>query len=151
MLQQKSGGVYRRAPLRTYKPDNAPHVTACITYSDPVLGIVAHSVRSSLGVMRASTAIHWDAGVFDRLVADGCQWLECHIKDSDTTYRAPIDTMIKHGQLQQRFGLQRVLSLKYWTVDGQELATTKQSVTNDGPIQGALFDLPAERSKAVYA
>lgn len=125
MLHQKGGGVHRRTPLRTYKPDNAPHITACITYSDPDLGIVAHSVRSSLGVMRASTAIHFDAGVFDRLVADGVTWLECHIKDSNMTYRTHVDTMLEHGQLQRRFGLQRVLSLRYWTVDGQEPAAER--------------------------
>ena len=120
MIHQKGGGVYRRTPLRTYKPVNAPHITACVTYSDPDLGIVALSIRSSLGVMRASTAIHFDAGVFDRLVADGCQWLECHVKDANMTYRAHVDTMLNHGQLQQRYGLQRVLSLRYWTVEGQE-------------------------------
>src|SRR5215207_8874766 len=98
ILHQKDGGVHRRTPLRTYKPDNAPHVTACITYSDPALGIVAHSIRSSVGVMRASTAIHFDAGVYDRLVADGCQWLECLIKDTGTIYRTRVDTMQQYGQ-----------------------------------------------------
>ena len=152
ILHQKGGGVHRRTPLRTYKPDNAPHITACVTYSDPVLGIVAHSIRSSLGIMRASTAIHFDAGVYDRLVADGCQWLECHIKDTDTTYRAHVDTMIKHGQLQHRYGLQRVLSLRYWNVDGEEPRATALTTASDEPIQGALFDLLAgQRHKVVYS
>lgn len=120
MLHQNGGGVYHRAPLRTYHPENAPNITACVTYSDPSLGIVARSIRSSLGIMRASTAIHFDAGVFDRLVADGVAWLECYIKDTGITYCTPIDTMLEHGQVQQRYGLQWVLSLKYWSTDGQQ-------------------------------
>lgn len=108
-----------RTPLRTYKPANAS-VTACVTYLDPDLGIVALSIRSTLGIMRASTAIHWDAGIFDRLVADGCKWLECYVKTINTTYRCHVDTMREHGQLQQRFGLQRVLHLKYWSIVGDD-------------------------------
>lgn len=123
MLHQNGGSVNRQAfartPIRSYRPVNA-NVTACVTYHDPVLGIVAHSIRSTLGVMRASTAIHFDAGVFDRLVADGVTWLECCIRDTNTTYRTHIDTMRQHGQLQRRFGLQRVLHLKYWSIDGDE-------------------------------
>lgn len=84
----------QRTPISTYKPDNAD-VTACVTYHDPILGIVAVTHRSSLGVMRASTAIHFDAGVFDRLEAAGCQWLECFIKDSKTTYRTKIDRHVR--------------------------------------------------------
>lgn len=58
----------QRTPIRTYKPANA-NVTACVTYHDPTLGKVAVTHRSTLGAMRASTAIHFDAGVFDRPVA----------------------------------------------------------------------------------
>ena len=128
-----------RTPLRTYKPANAD-VTACVTYLDPDLGIVALSIRSTLGIMRASTAIHWDAGIFDRLVADGCKWLECYVKTIDTTYRAHVDTMREHGQLQQRFGLQRVLHLKYWTiVDGNQPQQTQQpEADRNEPVQSQL-------------
>lgn len=108
-----------RTPIRTYKPGNA-NVTACVTYHDPALGKVAVTHRSTLGVMRASTAIHFDAGVFDRLMADGCQWLECYIRDSKTTYRTRVETMRQHGALQRRFGTQYALHLKYWGVDGDE-------------------------------
>lgn len=151
MIHQTDRAVNQRALIRRYHPDNAPHITACVTYSDPDLGIVAHSIRSSLGVMRASTAIHFDAGVFDRLVADGVTWLECHIKDSNMTYRSHVDTMLNHGQLQRRFGLQRVLSLRYWTVDGQEQAAANRPIATNEPLQGALFDLPTERRRAVYS
>lgn len=111
--------VKGRTPIRTYRPDNA-NVIAAMTYHDPTLGIVAVTHRSSLGVMRASTSIHFDAGVFDRLVADGCRWLECFIKDTGHIYRTRTDTMSEYGRIQQRFGLQRVLHLKYWGVDGDE-------------------------------
>lgn len=150
-IPQTNGGVNRQAtlrtPIRTYKPANA-NVTACVTYHDPALGIVAVTHRSSLGVMRASTAIHWDAGVFDRLVTDGCQWLECLIKDSQTTYRTRVETMRQYGQLQRRFGLQYVLHLKYWGVNGDEPEAFKpakqQAQQKPEATQGALFDF-AER------
>jgi len=93
--------------------------------------------------MRASTSIHVDEGVFQRLLADGITWLECLIKDSGHVYRAHIDTMCEHGQLQQRFGLQRVLHLKYWSVNGEPAEALKQVTPSPQPqpIQPVLFDL----------
>lgn len=128
MLPQTARAVYpTRTPIRTYHPANAPHITAAVTYRDPELGIVAHSIRSNLGVMAASTAIHWDVGVFNHLVADGCTWLECYVKTLNLTYRASVDTMLKHGQQQQRFGLQWALHLKYWQIDGQPSESERQA------------------------
>lgn len=123
----RGAGQSLRTPVRTYHPANAPHITAAVTYRDPELGIVAHSIRSNLGIMAASTAIHWDAGVLNQLIDDGCQWLECHVKTLGHTYRCRIDTMPEHGQQQQRFGLQWVLHLKYWSIDGQSAATDPQA------------------------
>lgn len=144
-LPRASGaGQSLRTPIRAYHPDNARHITAAVTYSDPALGIVACSIRSNLGVMSASTSIHWDVGVFNRLVADGCQWLECFIKDTGHTYRASVDTMLQHGQQQQRFGLQWVLHLKYWSVDGQAAEAPPTPPTRPNAPkheQPALFDL----------
>jgi len=153
MIHQNGGNVYRQAatrtPIRTYKPANA-NVTAAVTYHDPSLGIVAVTHRSSLGIMRASTAIHFDAGVFDRLAADGCQWLECLIKDTQATYRTSVDIMQRYSQLQHRFGLQRVLHLKYWGVNGQEPEVFKpQAQQKPVAKQPTLFDMPVER-KVVY-
>lgn len=159
-IPQTKGGVNRQAyahtlrtPIRTYKPDNA-NVTACVTYHDPTLGIVAVTHRSSLGVMRASTAIHMDAGVFDRLEANGCQWLECLIKDTKTTYRTKIETMRQYGQLQRRFGLQYVLHLKYWGVNGDEPEAFKpakqQPQAKPEAQQASLFDVPTVRKGGVY-
>lgn len=142
-----------RTPIRTYKPANA-NVTACVTYHDPALGIVAVTHRSTLGVMRASTAIHFDAGVFDRLVTDGVTWLECLIKDSQTTYRTRVDTMRQYGRLQQHFGLQRVLHLKYWGVNGDEPEGFKAPapVAKEQPetAQPTLFDLAEPTRKGAY-
>ena len=147
----RGAGQSRRTPIRTYHPENAPRITAAVTYHDPALGTVAHSVRSNLGVMGASTAIHWDVGVFNRLVADGCQWLECHIKNTGQTYRCHVDTMLAHGQQQQRFGLQWVLHLKYWSVDGQPAEFERQiqqqaQPASARPEQPALFDLTDKRT-----
>lgn len=145
-----------RTPINTYRPDNAPHITACVTYFDPGLGTVAYSIRSHLGVMGASTSIHWDVGVFNRLVADGCQWLECYVKDTQVTYRASVDTMLQHGQQQQRFGLQWVLHLKYWSINGDEPAAVTQQTSKHQeqplPSQPALFDFaePA-RKRGAYS
>lgn len=158
-VQGASGNQRRstpRTPIRTYKPDNAPHITACVTYFDPGLGTVAYSIRSHLGVMGASTSIHWDVGVFNRLVADGCQWLECYVKDTKVTYRASIDTMLQHGQQQQRFGLQWVLHLRYWSINGDEPAASTQPTVPKQPrpapesAQPALFDFaePARKTGA---
>lgn len=146
MIHQTHAGrqpTTKRTPIRTYHPANAPQVTACVTFHDHKLGIVAHSVRSHLGVMAASTAIHWDAGVFNQLIADGCQWLECRIKDTGHTYRASVASMLEHGQQQQRFGLQWVLSLRYWSVDGEPAEAERQQPTAVAakPEQPALFDL----------
>lgn len=144
----------QRTPIRTFKPANAD-VVACMTYSDPELGIVALSIRSTLGIMRASTGIHWDAGVFDNLVASGCQWLECRIKDTNTTYRTSVDTMREHGQLQRRYGWQRVLHLKYWSVDGDEPEAFKPQGVGDchsqpEATQPSLFEItePARKGAA---
>lgn len=125
-VRQPTTAPTKRTPIKTYHPANAPHITAAVTYQDPNLGIVAHSIRSNLGIMAASTSIHWDVGVFNQLVADGCTWLECYVKTLGHTYRAHINTMIEHGQQQQRFGWQYVLHLRYWSVDGQPPELDKQ-------------------------
>lgn len=154
ILPRTSGaGQSLRTPIRTYRPDNAPHITAAVTYSDPELGIVAHSIRSNLGIMAASTAIHWDVGVFNQLIAGGCQWLECYVKTLNHTYRCHVDTMLAHGQQQHRFGLQWVLHLKYWSIDGQPAAFEHQQRPQTQPAaatpeQAALFDMTDKR--AVY-
>lgn len=144
----------KRTPIRAYKPGNAPNVTACVTCHDPNLGIVAHSIRSNLGVMSASTSIHWDVGVFNCLVADGVQWLECFIKTTGKTYRCHVDMMLAHGQQQHRFGLQWVLHLKYWQVDGEPAEFERQAepAATRAPAlshkQPTLFDLGGKM--AVY-
>lgn len=148
ILHQKARGVYpTRTPIKTYHPANAKHITAAVTYRDPDLGIVAHSIRSHLGVMIASNGIHWDVGVVNNLIADGCTWLECFIKDTNKTYRCHVNTMIEHGQQQQRFGWQWVLHLKYWSVDGQPADFESQALplTPQPPVaptcqQIGLFD-----------
>lgn len=160
-IPQTKDGVNRQAtahtlrtPIATYKPDNA-NVTACVTYHDPHFGKIAVTHRSSLGVMRASTAIHMDAGVFDRLVADGVTWLECLIKDSQTTYRTKVETMRQYGQLQRRFGLQYVLHLKYWGVNGAEPEAFRKVVQTQArpkpeAQQASLFDAPAVQRGGAY-
>ena len=127
-----------RTPLRTYHPANAPKVTACVVYLDPELGLVARSERSTLGIMRVSTSVNFDAGVFERLQADGVKWLEVFIRDIQLTYRTSVETMKLHGRHQQRFGLQIALSLKYWEAD---MPSAKQA-TPAAPVaaQMTLFE-----------
>lgn len=114
-----------RTPLKHYHPANAPKITACVAWIDPTLGLVARSERSTLGIMRVSTTINWDLGVFERLQADGVKWLEVYIRDIKLTYRTPVATMLEHGSRQQRFGVQLCLKLQYWDV---EMPIVKPSV-----------------------
>lgn len=67
--------------------------------------------------MRVSTTINFDAGVFERLQADGVQWLEVYIRKLQITYRTPVSTMREHGTRQNRYGVQVCLKLQYWNVD----------------------------------
>lgn len=118
MLSPKRRAVNTaRTPLKTYHPANAPDRTACVVYVDPVLGLVACSHRSTLGIMRISVSINFDAGVFECLQADGVKWIEVLVRDIKITYRVTLDDMATYGQRQQRCGLQIALPLKYWAVD----------------------------------
>jgi hypothetical protein len=99
-------------------------VTACVTYRSDDGRIVARSERGASGILRNPPAIAWDAGVIDQLTRDDVDDLEVFVRDTGTTYRAELATMRMNCRYQNRYGLQTVLSLKYWrtstsSVDGQ--------------------------------
>lgn len=106
-----------RIPLQTYRPANAPQVTACVVYLDPELGRVARSERSTLGIYRVSRSIHWDAGVLDRLQANEVGWLETYIRDIQATYWTTMQNMRQHGSFRNVCGGQIALGIKHWFVD----------------------------------
>lgn len=119
MSIHQDGAVFKsRTPLKSYQPDNA-RVTACITYHDPHLGIVARSERGLAGILHTPPAIAWDAGVIAQLERDGVQRVETYIKETSTTYATTIEAMRQHGRQANRFGVQLILALKYWAVNGQ--------------------------------
>lgn len=127
MIPQIDAGFKGRTPLKSYRPDNA-RVIACITYHDPHVGIVARSERGLAGILRTPPAIAWDAGVIAQLERDGVQHVETYIKDTQATYTTTIESMRQHGRYANRCGLQLILSLKYWSFDGQALE-------QDSPLQ----------------
>ena len=129
--------IPQRTPVCTYHPANAPERTACVVYIDPVLGLVACSHRSTLGIMRVSTSINFDAGVVDQLQRADVQWLEVFIRDIKITYRVTLESMLLHGKHQERVGLQIALALKYWSVD-MPAAQLKPVSTEEQPAAAQL-------------
>ncbi len=105
-----------RTPLRTYHPANAPQRVACMTYLDPDVGIVAHSVRSLRGILRVSQCLNFDAGVLVNLRRDNAQWCEIAIRDTGMVYAATIDAIEKYGHYERRAGGQFTLALRHWFV-----------------------------------
>ncbi|MCB0082252.1 MAG: hypothetical protein KDE47_15025, partial [Caldilineaceae bacterium] len=91
--------------------------------------------RGLAGILHTPPAIAWDAGVIDRLEKDGVQHIETHIKDTQATYTTTIESMRQHGRFANRFGLQLILSLKYWAMNGQ---ATEQEIAPQ-PEQLSLF------------
>lgn len=82
-------------------------------------GNTLRSIRGKDGILRSAHAIAWDAGVIERAHAAGITHLEVIIRDG-STYRTSIETLFEHGQLQNRFGRQWVMSLRYYSIDGVE-------------------------------
>lgn len=113
-------------------------------------GDTLRSIRGKAGILRSANALAWDAGVIERAHASGITHLEVVIHGGPT-YRTSVENLLERGSLQHRYGLQRVLSLNYWTVDGREPDADASTMARDEPMQGALFDLSAGNRRAVYS
>ena len=114
MIRQKRTHVKSPKPKpKAYYAHNSRNV-AGIRFGDTL-----RSIRGKDGILRRAHAIAWDAGVIDRAHADGITRLMVQI-EGGSTYTTTIETLFANGQLQHTpAGRQRVLSLRYWSVDGQ--------------------------------
>lgn len=101
-------------PTRTYHAPNSPNRIAGVRYGNTI-----RSERTSNGVLRTPPAIAFDYSVLTQASDDGCDTAEVFITDTRTLYTVPIADFWQRGKIQTRFGEQVVLSLKYWTVNGQ--------------------------------
>lgn len=110
----KSPRTQKSAPMRTYSAPNAPHRISGVRYGNTI-----RSERSPSGILRTPPAIAFDYDVLNQATADGCDTAEVFISATDTTYTVSIADFWKYGRIQTRFGKQVVLSLKYWTINGQ--------------------------------
>lgn len=160
-IPQTKGGVNRQAiahsprtPVRTYHPQNAPHITAFVLYLQSDGSTVARSEGSIKRILRTPPAIASDAGVIADLERDHVDIIEVHIKDTNTTYTTTPEIMRKYGQIQRRFGVQLILSLKFWGINGQEPAAFKQAKAEvqqqPEAQQASLFDMPPVRKGGAY-
>lgn len=102
----------KRVKEKAYYPHNSRCV-AGIRY-----GALLRSVRGKAGILRRAGAIAWNAGVIERAAADGITQLEVQIRGG-ATYTTSLQTLLQNGQIQYRDGRQWVLSLRYWSIDGQ--------------------------------
>jgi len=102
------------APTRTYSPPNSPNRIAGVRYGNTI-----RSERTSSGILRTPPAIAFDFDVLNQATADGCDTAQVFITDTHTLYTVSIADFRRCGKIQTRVGKQVVLSLKYWTVNGQ--------------------------------
>lgn len=96
-------------------------------------GDTLRSIRSKAGILRRAGAIAWNAGVIERAAADGVTRLEVEIRGG-ATYTTPVHTLLQNGQIQYRDGRQWVLSLRYWSIDGQAPAAQRDEPAAQLPL-----------------
>lgn len=121
------------------------------TYFSPhsrnVAGIQFGDLLRSIGgpqrILKSANAIAWDASVIERAISNDVTRLEVVIRGG-ATYGATIDTLLKHGQIQQREGRQWVLSLRYWSINGAPPTAHQpqqpQQTAAPAAVQGVLFE-----------
>ncbi len=147
MIHPNGGNVYRQAstrtPVRSIHPANAPHVTAFIILLESDGNTVARSEGSIKRILRTPPSIAVDAGVLADLTRNEVDAIEVYIKDTKNTYTTTPENMHTYGQVQRRFGVQVILSLKYWGVNGDEPEALKpRPQLEPAAKQAALFDMP---------
>ncbi|MCB9150730.1 MAG: hypothetical protein H6641_18405 [Caldilineaceae bacterium] len=130
MLPQSDVGFKTRAPAKIYRPPNKPNVVAGFQYADRL-----RSERGASGILRNPPAIAFDRDVIAQADANGVNVLEVFVSDTTTTYQTTLTNLYQHGRIQTRFGPQWVLSLKYWSVNGQ----TPEPESTPEPEQLSLF------------
>lgn len=128
----QSARAVNATPRKTYHAPNAQHRVAAVRYGNTI-----RSERSSSGILRTPPAIAFDFEVLNQATGDGCDTVVVHITDTHTTYTVSLSDFWKYGRIQTRFGRQAVLSLRYWTVNGQ--SPKPQPERQSEPAQLALF------------
>ncbi len=111
---RKYAHTQKSTPVRTYCAPNSPHRIAGVRYGNTI-----RSERTSSGILRTPPAIAFDYSVLTEASGDGCDTAQVFITDTHTLYTVSIADFWRRGKIQTRVGKQVVLSLKYWTVNGQ--------------------------------
>lgn len=128
-----------RAKLRIYRPTNRPQTIACLTFKDPILGVVARSERSQSGMLKTPPAIAWDAGVIDQLSKHNVSWLEVLIVDLSQLYTCPLQRFLTHAWLRNG---QLILRLEHWDDCSRSTTVHVDSEQKPGLQQMNLFEAP---------
>ena len=86
---------------------------------------VQKRIKSSKHALRTPPALAVDACVLDQAEAKGCSYFRVYDQDTDTTYRADIETFRVHGfPVNRGFGPQVALTFPFWSVIGPDGTVT---------------------------
>ena len=114
-------GIINTRPIECFHPKNAPHINAACLYhySRPPHRYISVSDRNRL--LDKPPAIAWDHVVISAIERTGCTLLAVRLKTTGVTYFSTLENLYRNGRYQNRFGLQLVMTLKYWTVELPEV------------------------------